>query len=180
MNAEKSIETSPNSTVEGLETTHLFDEKEPDDNCVMLLNKHHNHHTHSRHHDHQTHDKGSVPAKKRSDYGAIRDASNVDPDVLGPYGKSSAVYVEEIRITGNRSVGDNENMACLSWPLSAKVTLFGLILAGALTLFDIQGLLQTLKVFRAASTGVLLYVAFFLVMPKSSAGCKSCQEEERV
>lgn len=101
--------------------------------------------------------------------------------------KVSPYYVEEITITrrpieardgsGNQADSDTffEQSATLVWPSSIRVTTFALIVAAVLIVFDVNvhGLMEAIKVFRAAATGALLYVAFFLVLPKGP-GCKVC------
>lgn len=136
------------------EELHMSSEQQ-DDNCVLLLNKHHNHHTHS----HLQPPTVNLPNDRKKHYG------------------STSHFVEEIRIS---RVSNDFDEAQLSWPLATRVTLFGLLLAGALILFDmnIHGLMETVKVFRAVATGALLYIAFFLVLPKNPVGCNSCTEEE--
>lgn len=108
--------------------------------------------------------------------------------------KVTPYYVEEIRITRRPidadeacSIGCDEDLRLyrqaeansLIWPLSAKMSLFGILLAATLIVFDvnIHGLMETIKVFRAAATGALLYVAFFLVLPKGP-GCKVCTKDD--
>lgn len=140
------------------EELHMSNDNQ-DTSCVLLLNRHHNHHTHSH---------LQPPAA------TLANGTNKKP--LIHYGSTSQ-FVEEIRIS---RVLDDFDDAKLSWPLATRVTLFGLLLAGGLILFDmnIHGLMETIKVFRAVATGALLYIAFFLVLPKNSVGCRSCTEEE--
>lgn len=66
------------------------------------------------------------------------------------------------------------------WPRSIKVFILSLVFAVLLLSLEIQldGLIQAVKVFRAAATGALLYIAFFLILPRDPPGCKSCNEEE--
>lgn len=87
-------------------------------------------------------------------------------------GKHSRVYIQEIK--ANPMPEDT-----FTWPLSIKVGLFAIILAVSLVLFDLKiyGLMDALQVFRAAAVGALLYIAFFLVLPKNPAGCGSCSKE---
>lgn len=173
------------SQEEMLEGAHLFTNQEEDD-CVFALNRHHSHHTHSHHHEHST--GHQVPVKKptNSDYGSIPKNGNKAPEQLVAADnttKPSTIYVEEIRI--RRSIVDSDDdgddaSGPANWPLSIRVTLFGLLLAALLVVFDMksQGIVETVKVFRAAATGALLYLAFFVVLPKDSAGCNSCTREE--
>lgn len=173
------------------------DDYDPDANCVMLLNRHHIHHTHSRHHSHsapivqQQHQ--NVASRKRAGYGSTL-VHNVTPDLVRqssgcgettrPNNSNTTtksgpiIYVDEISIT--RFANDYEDLDNLQWPLSMKVTIFALVLAVCLILFDlnINGVQECVKVFRAAATGALLYIAFFLVLPRHQAGCNSCSEEE--
>jgi len=159
------------------EGAHLLSEQNVDEDCVLLLNRHHNHHTHNRHHDHRNNQPTSQ-SKRPLNYGSTL-GNNVVPDLVQAGNtrvKPTTVYVEEIRIS---RVTDDQK-ALLTWPLSTRMTLFSLLLAGALILFDmnIHGLMISIRVFRAAATGALLYIAFFLVLPKNLAGCKSCSLEE--
>lgn len=139
------------------EELHMSNDNQ-DASCVLLLNRHHNHHTHSH---------LQPPAV------ALVNGGKKKPIHYG----STTQFVEEIRIS---RISDDIDEAKLSWPLATRVTLFGLLLAGGLILFDmnIHGLMETIKVFRAVATGALLYIAFFLVLPKNPVGCRSCTEEE--
>lgn len=87
--------------------------------------------------------------------------------------KHTRIYVEEIKAS---SMPD---AATPKWPPSIKVGLFAIIFALSLVLFDfkIYGFMDALQIFRAASVGALLYIAFFLVLPKNPAGCGSCSKE---
>lgn len=108
--------------------------------------------------------------------------------------KINKYYVEEIRIT-RRPIDDNStsdanqqqqqqtdtsrNTMDSKWHLSAKVSLFALLLASSLIVFDINvhGLMETIKVFRAAATGALLYLAFFVILPKTP-DCNFCTKSD--
>lgn len=104
--------------------------------------------------------------------------------------KVNKYYVEEIRIT-RRHIDDNStvntnlqqdtshNTVDPRWHLSAKVSLFALLLASGLIIFDINvhGLMETIKVFRAAATGALLYLAFFVILPKTP-DCNFCTKND--
>lgn len=155
--------------------------------CVLLLNRHHNHHTHNRHHEHQQTNKN-----KRVDYGAtqrsivsapslVRDALYIDYDEQDNNNEQeqrladTTIVVDEIRITSIPCEKDY-----LNWPLSIKMLIFSLILASFLIFFDVNvlGIVKTIKVFRAASTGALLYIAFFMMLPMRPVGCDSCKQEE--
>lgn len=179
---------------EMLEGAHLFNDVDQEEQCVLLLNRHHNHHTHSKHHNHQP--SFNIPngskAKKHADYGStsridnkakyeiissIDDSFDTDEAVKKP----STVYVEEIRITRvSSNIDSDDEDGIKNRPPSIKVTIFGLILIALLILFDldIHGLIESVKVFRAAATGALLYMAFFLILPREPAGCNSCSKEE--
>lgn len=168
---------------------HERNQQEEDD-CVLLLNRHHNHHTHVRHHEHPP----PSNLKKRpiiNDYGSTSRVNGLisDPDPMGQIQdnisdnskrpRPNTMHVEEISITREIRNADADDIY-LSWPLSIKVTIFSLLIAAFLVIFDlnIHGLMQSIKVFRAAATGALLYLAFFIILPKDSAGCNSCTEEE--
>lgn len=174
-----------------------------DDNedCVLLLNRHHNHHTHSRHHEHggtstqsynhnhnHTNNGGKQASKRKLDYGSTSkimahdeqhspSKSRPSPHHSTPK-PATTIYVDQIRIISLPT--DDDYKGCPGWPMSTKMTLFSLILAASLILFDMNvlGLIKTIRVFRAAATGALLYVAFFIILPRGSAGCKPCKEEE--
>lgn len=179
---------------EMLEGAHLFTDADQEEQCVLLLNRHHNHHTHSKHHNHQPsfNNANGSKSKKYADYGStsrmdnktkyemissIDDSFDTDETIKKP----STVYVEEIRITRVSSNFDSDDEdETRNWPPSIKVTICGLILIAVLILFDldIHGLIESVKVFRAAATGALLYMAFFLILPREPAGCNSCSKEE--
>lgn len=170
--------------------------------CLLLLNRHHQHHTHNRHHEHTTtaptnyqseatnqrvsfvDDDGrrKLAASKRSDYGTAS-SNNSDNDELRREipNQETTIVVDEIRITSPPPmIQGSRNFKNQCWPHSIKMLFVSLILAASLIMFDmnILGLLRTLRVFRAASTGALLYIAFFIMLPRQSAGCNSCQDEE--
>lgn len=193
------LENAPDSVIksksyeEMLEGAHLFNDTDQEEQCVLLLNRHHNHHTHSKHHNHQSiisHQNGGATRKQRVDYGSTSRIDNkmqyeiingIDDSFDDEIRKPSTIYVEEIRITRVPSSCDSDiEEGNRNWPASIKLTIFGLSLTAVLILFDlnIHGLVETIKVFRATATGALLYIAFFLVLPRGPAGCNSCSEEE--
>lgn len=146
----------------------------PDSDCLLLLNRHHNHHTHHKHHKHDaTSDNIHQTNNKSNNYGSLngRDLKHSDT------GPSTTIIVDEILITTmNNSYDKNEH----TWPLSIRMLIFSLILGAFLIFFQMNviGLIKSMKVFRAASTGALLYIAFFLMLPSRPVGCNSCSEEE--
>lgn len=195
--------------------------------CLLLLNRHHQHHTHARHHEHSTTNVASngktinttagsnIPTKQeasatrgnkaqankpRSNYGSVSNNNNINntTNVLSLDGKNltpqppvaaaasaamattTTILVDEIQITSPPVTTANKEANGLRWPRSLKMLLVSLFLASMIILFDmnILGLLKTLRVFRAASTGALLYIAFFIMLPRHSAGCNSCNDEE--
>lgn len=177
---------------EMLEGAHLFNDANQEEQCVLLLNRHHNHHTHSKHHNHQTimsHPDSGV-SRRRVDYGSTSRIDNkmnyeiisgLDYSFDDEIQKPSTVYVEEIKITRASSSCDSDDEdGNRNWPISIKITIFGLSLIALLSFLDvdIHGLVETIKVFRAVGTGALLYIAFFLILPRGPAGCNSCSEEE--
>lgn len=182
LEANETLESGKSrSHEEMLESAHLFNDRTQDNDCLLLLNRHHNHHTHSHHHDH--HQQPALVAKK-ADYGSTSRngiTNTANGDLVRARSLESqrptTVYVEEIRITSTSLDSHWDNF---KWPLSTRVAIFGLILAASLILFDmnVHGLMKAIKVFRAAATGALLYVAFFLVLPRGPAGCNSCKKEE--
>lgn len=150
------------------------------DDCVLLLNRHHNHHTHTSHHEHFQPQSNN----KHSDYGST-DKNNASPitiheETIDECTIIQDINIEEIRMASMSTDGDYATDSGLKWPLSARMTLLALLLALTLIVFDVyvNGLMQMMKVFKAASTGALLYVAFFLVLPKDQAGCNSCTREK--
>jgi len=97
-----------------------------------------------------------------------------------PRKSTSTIVVDEIRIISPPPIYIRDSIHNQCWPNSIKMFFLSLFLAALLILFDmnILGLLRILKLFRAACTGALLYIAFFILLPNDSAGCNSCQEEE--
>ena len=174
----------------------LVQQQQLDTDCVMLLNRHHQHHTHASHRGHQVAvpQTGNIVKNKRQNYGSTQsnsyikqnhvkadttdtyngqaeatDISHVSPD------RNATIIVDEIRITSGPVDEDK-----VGWPHSLRMLIFSLILAFILIFFEInvQGMIRAVKVFRATSTGALLYVAFFIMLPRRPAGCNSCKEEE--
>lgn len=168
--------------------------RNPDDDCLMLLNPHHQHHTHNKHHDTAqlttSMSVGNVESGQAL-YGSIggrddqlvqrrhqtsaSDIANISKNTAISKPKAT-IIVDEIRITSEPS----EVYVSLSWPRSLKMLLISMILAAFLVFFDMKlhGWLTAIRVFRACSTGALLYVAFFIMLPRDRVGCNSCQEEE--
>lgn len=173
---------------EMLEGAHLFKDTQ-DESCVLLLNRHHRHHTHNKHHEHQSNNKsrrttnsnyGSTSTIRVNKPKTIQDV--VDSEDENKKNKSSVIYVEEIKVTrlpvtSEGVVVDDED---LNWPLSIKVTISCLIIAAVLILFDadVHGFVEAMNIFRAATTGAILYMAFFLILPRKSPGCRPCSKEE--
>lgn len=131
-----------------------------EESCLMLLNRHHNHHVHASHHYHGRHYHGQgapryASIQQKSSYGTVQ------PPTYQSHSVTAELYDDS------------------TWPMTTKVTAFSLVFAGLLILLDLhmQGVMQALKVFRAGATGALLYVAFYLVLPRNSAGCRTCTEE---
>lgn len=162
-----------------------------DEDCVMLLNPHHQHHTHTKHHEHQHGNTVNqqdatvrVPTKRRVNYGATGQSSDiramlamVDEQALASPRQNTTIVVDEIRIVSESSEDYDQEQ---QWPHSLRLLLFSLVLAMALFFLDMNvlGMIRAIKVFRAASTGALLYVAFFIMIPRKSVSCNSCTEEE--
>lgn len=167
-----------NSHEQILDGAHMIYSTGAEDDCVLLLNQHHQHHTHNTHHEHvpTTPTISAHPRAGQSNYGSmapdlVRNALNAHTDLIDGE-RHSRIYVEEIKAGPARD-------DILRWPLSIQVGLFAILFAVALVLFDLKiyGLMDALQVFRSASVGALLYIAFFLVLPKNSAGCGSCSKE---
>lgn len=162
-----------------METTSLITARNPDDDCVLLLNRHHNHHMHTRHHEHKSPDQPNPANTKYGSTSSKRDGNQETNSMIEGLSKpSSEMFQGEINITLLPRHGDGTKR--LDWPRSIKVTLLCVILAGLMIALDmqLQGILEAIKVFRAAATGALLYSAFFLILPKDSAGCNSCEEDD--
>lgn len=156
-----------------------------DEDCVLLLNRHHNHHMHTKHHSHtvKNHTYPSVgygSTSSKDERGSAVEETHGDTIKI-----SENVYSGEINIS-LLSEDSNNSHACmdsnLSWPRSIKVTILCIILASILIALDLnlQGLMEAIKVFRAAATGALLYLAFFLILPNDAAGCNSCLDENEL
>lgn len=142
----------PSAAPESARGSDKLHVEESDESCLMLLNRHHNHHVHAHHHDHGQAGASESPLRRQKRH----------------YGTEQQVDTDS---------GELESHT--GWPTSAKVTLFALIFAGLLIVLDLHmhGMVQAIKVFRAGATGALLYVALYLVLPRNSAGCRTCTEE---
>lgn len=157
------------------------------DSCVLFLNAHHVHHTHDSHshparHQHATNKPANGTNNKKYGATATR-AQFVADNQARPKLAPSADQVEEIQITRVGLVQSDPNFTGqLTWPRSVKVAALGVTLALILILFDfkVEGFMEMKKAFLAASTGALLYLALFLVMPRGPPGCHSCNDEEEV
>lgn len=159
------------STITSPDDSHSIGEKD-DDGCLMLLNRHHNHHVHSHHHDHNQHvvSKSSNKSRKTG-YGSLNETDNsgVDPQKVSLATSLSGDDYDVEKDCDPRFV----------WPTSVRLTLFALIMAAILILFDlnVRGFIHAMQVFRAAATGALLYIALYLILPRTHTSCRYCTEE---
>lgn len=164
-----------------METTSLITAKNPEDDCVLLLNRHHNHHMHTRHHEHKSPRQSKSILKYGSTSWKLDDNQDTKSIVEGPTKHSPEIPQRYIDITLLPPHEDDRyDTKYMDWPRYIKITLLCLILAGLMIALDLQlqGLLEAIKVFRAAATGALLYSAFFLILPKERAGCNFCEDDD--
>lgn len=171
-------------------------QQQVENDCLMLLNRHHQHHTHSKYHEHSNapanlannhstnnNNNNFTKHRRRPNYGSTQppvlseganyhDLTQDDKITVAPK-PNTTIVVDEIRITSGPDPRNDQ------WPHSLRLLLFTIILALILIFFDMNVLgIRAVKVFRATSTGALLYVAFFIMLPQKSANCSSCREEE--
>lgn len=165
--------------IETAECAILINDRNVDDDCVLLLNRHHNHHMHTKHHDHNLHQNGSRQTlgygstSARRDSGLAQEIQDDDASKL-----TGSLRTEEISINLLEPRDRNRDPG---WSRPMKMTLFCLIVAAILIVLDlnIRVTMESMKVIKAATTGALLYLAFFLIFPKDEAGCNSCTNEEQ-
>lgn len=193
--SQKPIVVRPDELTTILSPDESLLQQQAENDCLMLLNRHHQHHTHSKHHEHppaatsQASDsKGSQVRQRKTDYGSTQAPANssrvtyMDEHMqdeaikVTPREHNNTIVMDEIRITSGPEIRKDQ------WPHSLKLLSFTIILALVLIFFDmnVMGMIRAVKVFRATSTGALLYIAFFIMLPQKPASCSSCEEEEEI